>query len=301
MNTRIALCQLNPKAGKPEENLSTIEQTIKHYVDQKVKLFIFPEDFLNGVLRGRQEISLAGEKFDFWVNKFRALAKQYKIDLIPGSLPSIENDKLYNTTAYIDSGGKVLNKYFKTNLWLAEREDYSINPHAPKAFDSILGKTLQTICFDIMDQRLFEEAVKQDVKWIINTSLWCLDQSRALAKKRGLPSKEHNISIRKSERLNVLVEARSHEYNMGMIFCNIGGNHRYLESDNSLEVKRSAGCTQVIAPLDGVRKFVKNRKEQILICDIPNLNDYFSDHEIFYGRREDIKVNYPYSQQGPLQ
>ncbi|MBI2032638.1 MAG: carbon-nitrogen hydrolase family protein [Candidatus Levybacteria bacterium] len=292
---RIALCQLNPKAGKPRKNFATIEQVVRKYSKQKIKLFIFPEDFLNGVLRGRQDILLAGKKFDFWLNKFCALAKRYKIDLIPGSLPSIENSGLYNTTVYINSAGKILNKYFKTNLWLAEREDYSINPYKPKAFDSVLGKTMQIICFDVMDRRIFEEAIKQNVKWIINTSLWCLDQSKALAKKRGLPSKQYNIAIRKSERLNALIETRSHEYNMGMIFCNIGGNHRYLESDCYQEVKRSAGCTQIIAPLDGIRKRVRNRKEQILICDIPAIKDYISDHEILYGRRKDIKTNYPYS------
>lgn len=298
MNTRIALCQLNPKAGKPEENFATIEQTIKSHADQKVKLFIFPEDFLNGILRNREDILSAGKKFAYWTNRFCGLAKKHNVDLIPGSFSRLNNNKLYNTTTYINSKGKVLNIYSKTNLWLSERNEYSPNDRPPKSFKSTLGKTVQIICWDLMDHRLFKEALKQDVKWIINTSLWSVNQTKDLERKRGKTKNTYNLSLRKSERLDSIIESRCHEYNMGMIFCNISGVHKCTASDGSEEIKKSAGSTQVISPLDGVRRITKNRREQVLICDIPEIKEYISDHEILWGRREDIKTNYPYSQQG---
>ncbi len=300
MNKRIALCQLNPRAGKPEENFSTIEQTIKNYAEEKIKLFIFPEDFLNGILRDREDILAAGKKFDFFVNRLCKFARGYKVDLIPGSFPMLRNKKLLNTTVYIDHKGKVLNLYSKTNLWLSERNEYSSNDKLPKCFESILGKTMQIICWDLMDRKLFEQVVKQGVEWIINISLWSTNQSRDLERKRGKTKNQYRISIRRSERLNSIIEARSAEYNVGIIFCNIGGIHRYNAMDGLPQEARSAGSSQVLAPLDGIRKIVKNRKEQILICDIPDIKDYISDHEILWGRREDIKTNYPYSQQGAL-
>ncbi len=180
-------------------------------------------------------------------------------------------------------------------MWLAEREDYDINPNPPKCFTSILGKTMQIICWDMMNHRLFEEAIKQDVKWIINTSLWSVNQTKDMQKKRGKTKNTYNLSQRKLERLNSIIETRSTEYNLGMIFCNIGGIHKYIALDGKIQDAKSVGCSQIIAPLDGVRLIAKNRKEQILICNVSEVKDYISDHEILYGRREDIKNGYPYS------
>ena len=295
MSKRIALCQLNPEAGKSEKNFFTIDQTIKNYAEEKIKLFIFPEDFLNGVLRGREDILTAGKKFDFWINRLCEVAKRYKVDLIPGSLPLFEKGKLFNTTIYINSEGKIINQYSKTNLWLSEKDDYSVSPNSPKVFQSILGKTMQIICWDLMDHKLFEEAIKQEVEWIINVSLWYTNQSKDLERRRGKTKNKYRIPVRRSERLSSIIETRSTEYNLGIIFCNIGGIHKYIGQDGSHDEARSAGCTQAIAPLDGVRKIIGSIKEKILICDIPEVKDYIYDHEIFYGRREDIKTNYPYS------
>jgi hypothetical protein len=68
-----------------------------------------------------------------------------------------------------------------------------------------------------------------------------------------------------------------------------------LAEDGLIQHANSAGNTQVIAPLDVIRKTVKDRAEQILICDIPDIKDAIVDHEILWGRREDIKNNYPWS------
>lgn len=294
MKTRIAICQLNPRASKPEDNFRTIEQTIKNYSGRKVKLFIFPEDFLYGILRDRKEILAAGKRFNFWANKHCSLAKKYKVDLIPGSFPLLKNGKLFNTTIYVNHQGRILNKYSKTNLWLSERNEYIINPKPPKCFESVLGKTIQIICWDLMDNKLFEQAVKQNTEWIVNTSLWSVNQSNDLARKRGKTKNTYNLSYRKSERLDSIIEARVTEYNVGIIFCNIGGVHKYIGGNKNRQYAKSAGSTQILAPLDGIRTKVNSRKQQILICDIPPIKEFISDHEILYGRREDIKNDYPH-------
>nr|MBI5455354.1 carbon-nitrogen hydrolase family protein [Candidatus Levybacteria bacterium] len=295
MKKLTALCQLNPLLRKPEDNFNKVEQVIKEHSSQKILLFIFPEDFLYGILRGREEIKDAGKKFNFWIKRFSVLAVKYNIDIIPGSFPLFAKGKLFNTTVYINKKGQLLNQYSKTNLWLSEREEYSPSLVPPKVFNSILGKTIQIICWDLMDHKLFEEAVRQGAEWVINVSLWSLDQSRDLSRKRGKTKNKYSFSLKKSERLNSIIETRTTEYNIGIIFCNIGGNHSYIALGEVEQLARSAGSTQAIAPLDGVRINVKNRKEQVLICNIPDIKDYISDHEIFYGRRKDVKNNYPHS------
>ncbi|PIU03902.1 hypothetical protein COT44_00795 [Candidatus Shapirobacteria bacterium CG08_land_8_20_14_0_20_39_18] len=293
MKTKIALCQLNPLSGKPEVNYQKIEKVLKDYSREKIALFIFPEDFLHGILRGHNEILEAGNHFRVWVKKFSSLAKKYNVDLIPGSFPVLRNDKLFNTTIYIDKKGRILNEYSKTNLWLSERDEYSSNTIPPQCFHSVLGKTAQIICWDIMNHKLFEEVVKQGAEWIINISLWSTNQTRDLAKRRGKTKNKYDILVRKSERLDSIIETRSTEYNIGMIFCNIGGIHNYIALDKKNQQARSAGRTQIITPLNGIKKIVSSRKEQIFICKIPDIKSYLSDHEILYGRREDIQNDCP--------
>ncbi|HZE87349.1 MAG TPA: hypothetical protein VE090_04030 [Methylomirabilota bacterium] len=69
MKVKVALCQLNPLSGKPEINFYKIESVLKKYAKRNVALFIFPEDYLYGVLRNRNEIAEAGKNFDLWVKR----------------------------------------------------------------------------------------------------------------------------------------------------------------------------------------------------------------------------------------
>lgn len=294
MITKIALCQINPLFNKPEINFDRMENIIDKYSRKNVELFIFPEDYIYGVLRDRNQIAEAGKNFNVWIKKLSSLAKKYKVDLIPGSFPLLENYKLFNTTIYLDKNGKVLNKYSKANLWLSERAEYISSASPSKCFDSILGRTVQIICWDLMNPKIFEDAVKQNAEWIINISLWSTNQTRSLARTRGKTKNKYHIPVSRSERLTAILETRSTEYNIGVIFCNIGGKHKYLADDGLLQHANSAGSSQIIAPLDAIKKSVKGRTEQILLYEIPDIKEYISDHEILWGRREDIKNNYPW-------
>lgn len=292
MKARIALCQLTPLVNQPEKNLVKMKSAVRKCSKSGVKLCIFPEDFLYGILRGKDNIKEAGEKFQFWTNAFCELAKKYRIDLIPGSLPLSEKGNLYNTTVYINSKGKVVNKYRKTNLWLSERFDYRSSPYRPKSFQSFLGKTMIIICWDLMNHQLFESAVKQNVDWIIVISLWSTNQSNDLAKERGRPKNKYPGNM-DSSLIDSMIRARVYEYNLGIIFCNFAKTLKYEGENSSFEFAFSAGRTQVVVPLIGVVKKLNNKQENILISDLPDIKEYIKDYEILYGRRNDIKKTYP--------
>lgn len=288
MKTKIALCQLTPVANNPERNFSTMEETIKNCSKERVRLCIFPEDFLYGIVSNKANIETAGRKSLFWINNFRRLAKKYKLDLIPGSFPLYEKGLIYNTTIYINRQGKIINQYHKTNLWLSERSDYTPSNHPPQCFESILGKTLLIICWDIMDHKLFATAVKQNAKWVMIISCWSSNQSSDLAKERGKPLKR-NLSNVDSKIIDSLINSRVNEYNIGIIFCNFAKSFRYQDKYNHSDVAISTGHTQIASPLFHMSKKINGRKEQILIYDVLDIKQLIEDTEILYGRREDIK------------
>lgn len=291
---KIAVNQLLPVANDPITNFKTIENTVRQNKREGTLLSIFPEDFLYGVLRSSDELKNAGKQFDEWVKKFQELAANYEIDIVPGSFPQYKDTKIYNSTVYIDSEGKVKTTYSKRNLWLAEREEYSSGENMPQVFDTILGKTAVIICWDILDHQLFRSAITERAEWIICPSFWSTNQSEDMALKRGKIDKEH-WSYSDSLFLNDLVPTRSVEYGVGMIFANFAGIHRYVGMRGVNQDSRSAGRSQITTPRRQQFHTLNHRRSETLLVDIDitRSKKELIDAEIGYGRREDIVNNYP--------
>ncbi|MDO8638847.1 MAG: hypothetical protein Q7R43_04685, partial [Candidatus Daviesbacteria bacterium] len=190
---------------------------------------------------------------------------------------------------YINHQGQIINQTKKTNLWLSERSDYAPSNNPPRCFKSTLGKTLLIICWDIMDHKLFEIAIKQGARWVIIISLWSINQSSDLVKERGKPLKMYPNNI-DSKIIDSLINSRVNEYNIGIIFCNFAKTLRYQGKYTLSDIAISAGHTQIVSPLFQILKKINSRKEGILIHDIPDIKELIRDHEIFYGRREDIHI-----------
>lgn len=143
-----------------------------------------------------------------------------------------------------------------------------------------------------MDHKLFEAAIKQDADWVIVISLWSINQSGDLIKERGKPSKKYPDNI-DSKIIDSLINSRVNEYNIGIIFCNFAKSLKYQGKYTSNDIAISAGHTQIATPLFQISKKINSRKEDILIYDIPNIEQFIYDNEIFYGRRGDIDHENP--------
>lgn len=287
---KIALNQLNLQSN-PQFNFEAMEQTIKQNAANGARLSIFPEDFLYGVIRDRTNLYAAARRFPEWIQRFAMLAKQYSVDIIPGTLPSSSAGLFYNSTVYIDSRGKILTNYSKNNLWLSERDEYAPSLNLPEVFESVVGKTAIVICWDVFYHKAFEAAVKQGAEWIIVLAFWSINQSDDLRIKRGRASRRY-MDISDSKILDNLLRSRTVEYNCGIIFCNFAGVHTY-EGTTGKQQAISANRTQVIDPHYKVYGRLSNRKEATLLCELDNITQSIQDFEIHYGRREDVAMNYP--------
>lgn len=293
MNTTITINQLLPLANKPAVNFKVMQETIIKNSAEGSTLSIFPEDFLYGVLRSYSELHDAGQQFESWIKKFCELAKKYRTAIIPGTLPSIKNGEIHNSTVYIDKTGTVVAMYSKNNLWLSERGEYKPSLQLPKVFDSVLGKTAIIICWDIFDSRLFKHAIKQDAEWIIVLAFWSTNQSKDMAMSRGIV-KNHYSGFSDSKMLDSLIQSRVAEYNIGLIFCNFAGKHDYTGITGPQRAI-SANRSQVVTPYLNVQYRASNRKEVSLKCRLDSITQSIKDFETHYGRRLDIANSYPWT------
>lgn len=293
MKTTISINQLLPLANQPMTNFETMKETIAKNSADGSKLSVFPEDFLYGILRNEAELVSAGRQFEMWVVKFCDLAKRYNIDIIPGTFPSVRDGCLYNSTVYIDKTGEVLTRYSKNNLWLSERDGYQPALQCPKVFDSVLGKTVVIICWDILDHRLFESAVKQNTEWVIILAFWSVNQSRDMAETRGKVGNRY-AGFSDSRMIDVLIQSRVSEYDIGLIFCNFAGRHNYLGSTGP-QYAVSANRSQLVTPYINILCRASNRKEVSLNCETESIMQAIVDFETHYGRRQDIVHGYPWN------
>lgn len=284
--TKVSVFQYTTITGRFDHNIARMQHELRNAADNGVELCVFPEYFMSGIIRSREEILRAADRAKGGIKQLCDIARECHMQIIPGSYPVLEDGVCYNETCFIDQTGRVVSTHRKRNLWINERDQLSPGFGPIRVFDSVLGKTTMLICWDLMDRRLFEQAVATGSEWIVCVSLWSTNQPKHLRKLRGGPSQPYP-GYSDAKLLDALLATRALEYNIGIVFCNVGGHHEYIE-DGERDVARSAGRSQVVVPLLRSYGKITSRQEQSLTVDIPDISTTIKDCERFYGRREDV-------------
>lgn len=288
--TNISLHQISPIENSVEANFERLCNLVKQDHHSEAQLSILPEDYFLGITRNANTLREEAALFPDRIKALQQIAKKYSIAIIPGTFPTIEKGRLYNSTLYIDEFGHIKFRYSKHNLWLSERSIYSQGNRNPHVFMSPLGRTSIIICWDIFNPSVFEHLTKQGVQWIVVVAFWSRNQSKELNKTRGdinLPGR----NLRDPSLLDSLIQARASEYNIGVIFCNYAGKYRYVNKLNEQDQAISAGRTQAVTAAGVVGK-ISNSKESTLTVTIPDIALIIEQYETAYGRREDIGQDY---------
>ena len=113
---KIAAAQLEMISGDYQGNLKRTGEMLKEAASQGVDIVGLPEFFSTNVPIDRNE-EIPGFTTDFLCEK----AKQYKINIVGGTIREKRGDLIYNTSCFIDREGKILGKYSKIHLWVPEQ------------------------------------------------------------------------------------------------------------------------------------------------------------------------------------
>lgn len=116
-----------------------------------------------------------------YLAKFKALAKELGVNVVPGTLPSRppaasasgqKAPPLVNCAYWIDRQGEIKGSYQKKNLWHPERPVFAkgLLPHA--VFETEFGRTAFLVCWDVMFPEAFKALSAQNVDLIIVPSYW---------------------------------------------------------------------------------------------------------------------------------
>lgn len=153
---RLALCQMNVIDNK-KANIEKAESMICQSVDRNADFIVLPEMF-NCPYSNDKFIEYGEKESESITLKYISkLAKQHNVYILAGSIPEMENDKLYNTSYLFDKTGSVIAKHRKMHLFdidvtgkitfkesdvLTAGDDFTVA-------DTEFGRIGMGICYDV--------------------------------------------------------------------------------------------------------------------------------------------------------
>ena len=170
---KISLLQTPVTTGK-DENLSTAEEYIKSAFEQGTDLAVLPEMFCcpyanKYFIENAEPIS--GKTWSF----LSSMAKKYKLYLVGGSIPELENEKIYNTSFVFNRNGEQIARHRKIHLFdvtieggqkFRESDTFSAGKDIT-LFDTEFGRFGLCICFDLRFPELSRLMTLDGAKMII--------------------------------------------------------------------------------------------------------------------------------------
>jgi predicted amidohydrolase len=193
---KVAAAQLEIISGDYQGNLKRAEKMLEQAASQGVDIVGLPEFFSTGVPIQRNE-EIPGPTLNFLCEK----AKELKINIVGGTIREKRNDSTYNTSCFIDRGGKILGKYSKIHLWVPEQSYVTPGKHWA-VVDSDVGKVGLIICWDLWYPEACRVLVLKGAE-IIFCPAWVEDWGG----EKGVPGDRGNLGrVRSGENQIFLVD-----------------------------------------------------------------------------------------------
>ena len=201
-----------------------------------------------------------GETYRFLAN----LARERKAYVIGGSIPELEEGKIYNTSYIFDRGGKLIGRHRKIHLFDIDvqggqyfKESDVLSPGTQiTVFDTEFGKMGVCICFDIRFPDLFIEMRKAGVRMVFIPAAFNMTTGPAhwetLFRSRALDQQIYVLgcSPARDERASYVAYGHSILTDpWGSVVCDLGAEEGILAARIDLE------------RVDSVRQQIPLRKE----------------------------------------
>lgn len=172
-NLKVGLIQMKVHNDK-EENLLRAANLIKKISSEEPDIVILPEMFSCPYITSNFPI-YAEEEGGYSYNFLSNIAKENNIYLVAGSIPEIDNNKVYNTSYVFNRYGEKIGKHRKVHLFDIDikgkqtfKESDTLNAgDEVTVFDTEFGKIGLCICYDFRFPELTRLMVNKGAKAII--------------------------------------------------------------------------------------------------------------------------------------
>jgi len=161
---RLSLIQITV-GPQIEKNFEKVDKFINQALDFKPNLILLPECFL--FLSNFKKFSFSMDHE--YVSHYKNFAKNNKVNILLGSLPILEEDKIYNRSVLINNEGSITSYYDKIHMFdviLKNNEEYKesdiYTPGSLLKTMEINGQLMgHSICYDLRFPKLYRELSKK--------------------------------------------------------------------------------------------------------------------------------------------
>ena len=257
---KVSCLQMNMKLGCPEENFAHAEQLICNAMKDTPDVLVLPETWNTGFFPKGNLAELSCKDGDEVKSCIGALAKQYGVNIVAGSVSNVRDGKVFNTAMVFDRGGECIAEYDKTHLFtpMGEHDFYTCGDHLCRF---TLGgvKCGVIICYDVRFPELTRCLALQGLDMLFVVSQW---------------PKERIFHLR------TLSTARAIENQMFVVCCNSCGTAGKTVYGGNSAIIEPFGKTLALA----------GEKEEIVsaICDMQILSDIGGSIPVFSDRRPEL-------------
>lgn len=170
---KVACLQMDMLLGKPEENFSHAAELVKRAMKDKPDVLVLPETWNTGFFPRENLQALCDRDGSRVRQVFGALAEQYQVNIVAGSVSNVRGGKVYNTAMVFDRTGACIASYDKTHLFTPMGEDNYYTPGDRLCTFVLDGvKCGLIICYDVRFPELTRSLTVPGLDMLFVVSQW---------------------------------------------------------------------------------------------------------------------------------
>ncbi len=183
MIEKIAIAQTT-SSGNWSENIKKAEQFIKRAKEEKAKMIVFPEYFMNYYPDADHKyIEKAQTLYGDFATQMKVLAKEYKMWIIFGmNEQTVDETKNYNTMVILNDQGDLVSNYKKTHLFNAykwqESRDTLQGDHLFEPVKTPIGMMGLGICYDLRFPEVARYEALKGAQIMLYPSAWVKGENK---------------------------------------------------------------------------------------------------------------------------
>ncbi|UTR10598.1 carbon-nitrogen family hydrolase [Evansella sp. LMS18] len=172
MHTRTAIVQMDIAFGDLEKNYETVKQNIIKAAKEHADVVVLPELWPTGYALTRLE-ELGDKEGKKSADFIAELAREYKINIVAGSVPKETSAGVTNTMFIFNRSGELVKEYSKAHLFrLMEEEKYLVEGNKDGLFELDGTKSAGVICYDIRFPEWIRTHMLDDTKVLYVVAEW---------------------------------------------------------------------------------------------------------------------------------
>lgn len=147
---KISIVQMDMKCYAPQENFAHAENLIRRAADQSPDVILLPETWNTGFRPHGELVACCDRDGAETKRRIGALAEEYRVNIVAGSVSDLRGGRLYNTAYVFDRTGACIAQYDKTHLFSYAGEHLFYTPGDALCTFSLDGRKCGLlICYDL--------------------------------------------------------------------------------------------------------------------------------------------------------